>query len=87
MLTPAFWVWLHRWVGLAMAGFPIIVGLTGSQLALLARDQSLADAGNVSGRSARDRARRLDVGAPRRGDRSAGASEDRISRSASSASS
>lgn len=33
MLTPAFWVWLHRWVGLAMAGFPIIVGLTGSQLA------------------------------------------------------
>lgn len=29
----AFWVWLHRWTGLAMAGFLIIVGLTGSLLA------------------------------------------------------
>jgi len=28
-----FWVWLHRWAGLAMAGFLIIVGVTGSLLA------------------------------------------------------
>lgn len=28
-----FFVWLHRWTGLAMAGFLIIVGLTGSLLA------------------------------------------------------
>ena len=27
------WVWLHRWVGLAMAGFLVVVGLTGSLLA------------------------------------------------------
>jgi len=27
------WVWLHRWVGLLMAGFLIVVGLTGSLLA------------------------------------------------------
>lgn len=27
-----FWVWLHRWVGLAMAGFLVVVGLTGSLL-------------------------------------------------------
>jgi uncharacterized iron-regulated membrane protein len=32
-MTRALWVWLHRWVGLAMAGFLIIVGLTGSLLA------------------------------------------------------
>lgn len=29
----AFWVWLHRWSGLAMTGFLVIVGLTGSVLA------------------------------------------------------
>ena len=27
-----FFVWLHRWAGLAMAGFLIFVGLTGSLL-------------------------------------------------------
>jgi uncharacterized iron-regulated membrane protein len=32
-MTRAFWVWLHRWAGLAMAGFLILVGLTGSLLA------------------------------------------------------
>ena len=32
-MTRAFWVWLHRWAGLAMALFLIIVGLTGSLLA------------------------------------------------------
>jgi uncharacterized iron-regulated membrane protein len=30
-----FFVWLHRWVGLAMAGFLVVVGLTGSLLAFL----------------------------------------------------
>ena len=29
----SFWVWLHRWAGLAMAVFLILVGLTGSLLA------------------------------------------------------
>jgi len=28
-----FFVWLHRWVGLAMAGFLVVAGLTGSLLA------------------------------------------------------
>ena len=32
-MTRSFWVWLHRWAGLAMAGFLILVGLTGSLLA------------------------------------------------------
>lgn len=32
-MTRTFWVWLHRWAGLAMATFLIIVGLTGSLLA------------------------------------------------------
>ncbi|WP_036287996.1 PepSY domain-containing protein [Methylosinus sp. PW1] len=32
-MTRNFWVWLHRWAGLAMAGFLVIVGLTGSLLA------------------------------------------------------
>jgi uncharacterized iron-regulated membrane protein len=32
-MTRHFWVWLHRWVGLAIAVFLIIVGLTGSVLA------------------------------------------------------
>jgi uncharacterized iron-regulated membrane protein len=32
-MTRAFFVWLHRWAGLAMALFLIIVGLTGSLLA------------------------------------------------------
>jgi uncharacterized iron-regulated membrane protein len=32
-MTRAFWVWLHRWAGLFMAGFLIVVGLTGSLLA------------------------------------------------------
>src|SRR5690606_30075771 len=29
----SFWVWLHRWAGLVMASFLIIVGITGSLLA------------------------------------------------------
>ncbi|HXK11435.1 MAG TPA: PepSY-associated TM helix domain-containing protein [Vicinamibacteria bacterium] len=29
----AFWVWLHRWCGLVMAGFLTVAGLTGSLLA------------------------------------------------------
>ncbi len=29
----AFWVWLHRWAGLAIAAFLIVVGLTGNLLA------------------------------------------------------
>lgn len=33
MITRAWWVWLHRWAGLVMAGFLIVVGLTGSLLA------------------------------------------------------
>jgi len=33
MMAPGFFVWLHRWVGLAMAGFLIVVGLTGSLFA------------------------------------------------------
>ncbi len=33
MLARAFWVWLHRWAGLVMAGFLIVAGLTGSLLA------------------------------------------------------
>ena len=28
-----FWVFIHRWTGLAMAGFLIIVGVTGALLA------------------------------------------------------
>jgi uncharacterized iron-regulated membrane protein len=32
-MTRSFWVWLHRWTGLAVAGFLAIVGLTGSVLA------------------------------------------------------
>ncbi len=28
----AFRVWLHRWAGLAIAAFLIVVGLTGSQI-------------------------------------------------------
>lgn len=32
-MTRAFFVWLHRWAGLGMAAFLIIVGLTGSLLA------------------------------------------------------
>ncbi|MFZ3181204.1 MAG: PepSY-associated TM helix domain-containing protein [Methylocystis silviterrae] len=31
-MARAFWVWLHRWVGLVMTGFLIVVGLTGSLL-------------------------------------------------------
>lgn len=34
-ITRSFWVWLHRWTGLAMAGFLIVVGLTGALLAFL----------------------------------------------------
>ena len=33
MLNRHFFVWLHRWAGLAMACFLVIVGLTGSLLA------------------------------------------------------
>lgn len=32
-MTRALFVWLHRWTGLLMAAFLIIVGLTGSLLA------------------------------------------------------
>ena len=32
-MTRRLWVWLHRWVGLAMTVFLVIVGLTGSLLA------------------------------------------------------
>jgi uncharacterized iron-regulated membrane protein len=32
-VTRSLWVWLHRWVGLMIAGFLVIVGLTGSLLA------------------------------------------------------
>ena len=33
MITRSLWVWLHRWAGLAMAAFLVIVGLTGGMLA------------------------------------------------------
>ena len=33
LVARPFWVWLHRWVGLAVAGFLVVVGLTGSLLA------------------------------------------------------
>lgn len=33
MITRSFWVLLHRWSGLAMGGFLVIVGLTGSLIA------------------------------------------------------
>jgi len=33
MTTRAFWVWIHRWAGLSLAGFLFLVGLTGSLLA------------------------------------------------------
>ena len=33
MLNRRFFVWLHRWAGLAMAAFIVLVGLTGSLLA------------------------------------------------------
>lgn len=33
VLKRSFWVWLHRWAGLFIAGFLIIVGATGSLLA------------------------------------------------------
>jgi uncharacterized iron-regulated membrane protein len=32
-MTRAFWVWLHRWAGLGMVAFLVVVGLTGSLLA------------------------------------------------------
>jgi uncharacterized iron-regulated membrane protein len=32
-MSRSFWVLLHRWAGLAMAGFLVVVGLTGSVLA------------------------------------------------------
>lgn len=35
MITRNFWVFLHRWTGLLMAGFLIVVGATGSLLAFL----------------------------------------------------
>lgn len=35
MIARGFWVRLHRWAGLATAGFLILVGLTGSLLAFL----------------------------------------------------
>lgn len=33
MMSRGLWVTLYRWAGLAIAGFLIIVGLTGSLLA------------------------------------------------------
>jgi uncharacterized iron-regulated membrane protein len=33
MIMRSLWVWLHRWVGLALTGFLIVVSLTGSILA------------------------------------------------------
>lgn len=42
-LRRPFWVWLHRWVGLAMAGFLFVVGLTGSLLAFYPELQRLAN--------------------------------------------
>jgi uncharacterized iron-regulated membrane protein len=42
MITRAFWVWLHRWVGLTMTGFLILVGLTGSLLAFNAELERLS---------------------------------------------
>jgi hypothetical protein len=33
LMIRGFFVWLHRWVGILMAGFLIVVGLTGSLLA------------------------------------------------------
>jgi hypothetical protein len=33
MKAGAILVWAYRWVGLAIAGFPVVVGLTGSLLA------------------------------------------------------
>ena len=37
-----FWVRLHRWAGLTMAGFLIVVGLTGSLLAFYPELERLA---------------------------------------------
>jgi uncharacterized iron-regulated membrane protein len=42
-LRRPFWVWLHRWVGLAMAGFLVVIGLTGSLLAFYPELQRLAN--------------------------------------------
>jgi uncharacterized iron-regulated membrane protein len=42
MFTRPFWVRLHRWAGLAMAGFLIVVGLTGSLLAFYPELERLA---------------------------------------------
>lgn len=33
MMTRSFWLWVHRWASLSMAGFLIVVGLTGTMLA------------------------------------------------------
>ncbi|WP_292985723.1 PepSY domain-containing protein [Nitrosomonas sp.] len=33
MFKRSFWVWLHRWAGLSIAGFLMVVSLTGSILA------------------------------------------------------
>ncbi|MDD2802475.1 MAG: PepSY domain-containing protein, partial [Methylococcales bacterium] len=40
-MTRHFWVLLHRYAGLAMAGFLVIVGLTGSLLAFRAELEHL----------------------------------------------
>jgi uncharacterized iron-regulated membrane protein len=40
-MTRYFWVLLHRYAGLAMAGFLIIVGLTGSLLAFFTELEQL----------------------------------------------
>lgn len=42
-LRRAFWVRLHRWVGLATAGFLTLVGITGSMLAFYPELQRLAN--------------------------------------------
>ena len=73
-MTRAFFVWLHRWTGLAMAGFLIVVGLTGSLLAFYgelnhlltpelypaARDGAALDAATLARRAEADRSWRTD---------------------------
>ena len=48
-----FFVFLHRWVGLAMTVFLVIVGLTGSVLAFREEIDVLAQPGTLDRRKAR----------------------------------
>ena len=79
-MSRALFVWLHRWAGLAMAGFLILVGLTGSLLAFwLEINQWLTPELYPGPRAgieldAATLARRAEV------PRSAGARDDRLSR-------